>query len=279
MQNTSALYDSLMKKENHWFETMVKLNGTSFSESNLMSVSTSSAMFGGNPEVGHAIAGEIDVSIIAPSIVIPRMARIEPFVRVCAMDETDPDVSLENNILTFGDSFTETDGVIDLNNKAKTVHDVVYFRKSRTTTSSEWLPMGVYYIDTRETSKNGDGLDVLTIHGYDAMLFAEQLYPDTEHDWPRSDVEVVTEIAATMDVEVDQRTWDLMTGNYSISLPAGYSMREVLGYIAAMYVGSFIMTETGKLRLVSLVELPPETNYLIDPAGNAITFGGVRILV
>jgi hypothetical protein len=46
-----------------------------------------------------------------------------------------------------------------------------------------------------------------------------------------------------------------------------------------MYVGSFIMTETGLLRLVSITELPEETNYLINNAGDAITFGGDRILV
>jgi hypothetical protein len=46
-----------------------------------------------------------------------------------------------------------------------------------------------------------------------------------------------------------------------------------------MYVGAFIMTDEGKLRLVSILELPPETNYLIDEVGDAITFGGDRILV
>ena len=58
-------------------------------------------------------------------------------------------------------------------------------------------------------------------------------------------------------------------------MPLGYSLREVLGYIAGAYVGSFVMTEEGKLRLVSLLELPPETNYLIDNGGIPIVFGSV----
>jgi hypothetical protein len=137
----------------------------------------------------------------------------------------------------------------------------------------------VFYIDTRETTRNGNGLDILSIHGYDAMLFAEQLYPSTTHEWPMVDTAVVQEMADAMGVTVDPRTYGLMNAGYMIPLPGSYSIREVLGYIASMYVGSFIMTETGLLRLVSILELPNETNYLIDNAGDAITFGGDRILV
>jgi len=80
-------------------------------------------------------------------------------------------------------------------------------------------------------------------------------------------------------VSVDSRTTTLMDKAYSIPLPTGYTYREVLGYIASMYVGCFVMSDTGKLRLVTITELPPETNYLIDQTGDAITFGGDRILV
>ena len=82
-----------------------------------------------------------------------------------------------------------------------------------------------------------------------------------------------------MGVSVDPRTTAMITQGYTIPLPTGYTLREVLGYIAAMYVGCFIMSDAGELRLVSILELPPETNYLIDQLGDAITFGGDRILV
>ena len=279
MQATSGLYRQLIASDNHWFETMVRIAGYSFSESALMSVSTESAMFGGNPEVGRAIAGETDVCMTKPSVAIPRMAKVEPFVRVCGKTFTAPDIPFENGILDLENVASLENDIANLGDSAKLVDDVVYFQKKYTDVKSEWLPMGVYYIDTRETTKNFDGLDLLILHGYDAMLFAEQMYPATEHDWPMSDVQVVAEIASTMGVEVDPRTWDVMTSGYEISLPASYTMREALGYIAAMYVGSFIMTETGKLRLVTMLELPAETSYLIDAGGFAITFGGDRILV
>lgn len=238
MQNTSALYRQILSQDNHWFETKVRINGVDYGETSLMGVSTSSAMFAGNPEVGRAISGEINLSMISPNTTITRMAKIEPFVRVCGKP--------------IGSSSTQY---------------------------SEWLPKGVYYIDTRETTANGDGLNILTIHGYDAMLFAEQDFAGTSLDFPATDIDIVNEIAATMGVSVDDRTYDIMTNAYELPLPTGYSLREILGYIASMYVGSFIMTEIGELRLVTILELPPETNYLIDNAGDAITFGGDRILV
>lgn len=147
------------------------------------------------------------------------------------------------------------------------------------TSQSEWLDQGVFYIDTRERTKNDNGLDILQLHGYDAMLRAEQPFQSDTITGDSLDTALVAEIARIMGVEVDARTYTLMNRAYPLPLPVGYSCREVLGYIASMYVGSFIMSDSGKLRLVSILELPPETNYLIDREGDAITFGGDRILV
>ena len=146
------------------------------------------------------------------------------------------------------------------------------------TDQSEWLPQGVYYIDTRERTKNDDGLNVLTIHGYDAMLKTEQMY-NGRITGDSVDIDMVNEIAYQIDVDVDPRTTTLMTAAFTIPFPVGYTYREILGYIASMYVGCFVMTDAGKLRLVSVLELPKETNYLIDQIGDPITFGGDRILV
>lgn len=146
------------------------------------------------------------------------------------------------------------------------------------TLTSGWLSQGVYYIDTRERTVTDYGESVLELHGYDAMLKAEQMY-NGRITGDSTDIQMVNEIAYQMGVSVDSRTTALMTAAYTIPLPTGYSYRELLGYIASMYVGCFIITDEGKLRLVSITELPPETNYLIDEQGDAITFGGDRILV
>ena len=143
---------------------------------------------------------------------------------------------------------------------------------------SEWIQQGVYYIDERE-STDEDGIKRTSLTGYDAMRYAEQPYPNSHIDWPALDVSVVQEIADTIGVQVDQRTWDTMTNKFSIPYPANYSCRETLGHIAAMYVGNFVISSTGELLLVPLFGLPKETRVLVDKERNAITFGGVRINV
>lgn len=148
-----------------------------------------------------------------------------------------------------------------------------YVRVTDGTQSSEWISQGVFYIDTRDESHNNNNLSTTQIHCYDAMLKAEAEYPSTTHEWPMSDFEVVQEIALAMGVNIDPRTEPLMTEEYSIGLPAGFSMREVLGNIAAMYAGNWIMSFDGELRLVTLTELPEETNYLVDSLYEPITFG------
>ena len=190
MQNTSALYNELIAKDNHWFEVALAIGesgrliterndvilfgntailvdtggaSTAFREDILMSLSTKHAVFNENyPTVGGAVSGEIDISMIKPTADIPKMARLVPFVRV-------------------------TDGV----------------------QYSEWLQKGVYYVDTRETSHNSNGLDIVTIHGYDAMLKFEQNYPsDSAHNYPLLDTTIVQFLADSVRIPVDPRIFN-----------------------------------------------------------------------
>lgn len=143
---------------------------------------------------------------------------------------------------------------------------------------SEWLQKGVYFVDMRETSANSRAI---SITGYDAMLKSEADYPsDSESNYPAADRVLVNKIAQAMGVSVDERTWDIITGDYNIGLPLGYSQREVLSAIAGSYAANFIITDTGKLLAIGIADLPAATRYLIDNvSGMPITFGGVRILV
>ena len=70
-----------------------------------------------------------------------------------------------------------------------------------------------------------------------------------------------------------------MQAGYYFPLPVGYSMREVLGMIAAAYAGNFIITQTGELRLVTMFDLPPETRNLLTEDGFKIVIGDLYILV
>ena len=157
MQNTSALYKSIMTNPNHTFETNLVVGydgdlitedgdrilfggdsinigvtdaGEGYGEEVLMEVSTQNALFGDTPTVGDCVSAEIEVTMLKPAATFKTMAELLPYIR--AKDET---------------------------------------------RVSEWLSKGVYYIDTRSESHNADGIKVLTLHGYDSMLKAERAYP------------------------------------------------------------------------------------------------------
>ena len=152
-----------------------------------------------------------------------------------------------------------------------------YVRLTNGKEHSEWLQKGVFFIDHREYS--GDENERMTVYGYDHIILAEEEFPSSTHTWPRKDIDVVRDIANEIGTSIDRRTVQIMNKGYKINYPAGYSMREVLENIAAMYAGSFIMSDTGELLLVTMFGIPRETSYLIDNVGFVVTFGGDRILV
>lgn len=168
---------------------------------------------------------------------------------------------------------------------------VMQFRLNDGTQQSEWIPKGTYFIDTRDESYEG----VLTINAFDPMLKSEQSFtkPGNQGNWPRSDVSVVNAIATAMGVSIDSRTTAIMTRNYQINYPGisldngtpqystdgAMSMRQVLGYIGAMYGGNWVITDENKLRLIVLGDIPQFQALLIDENGNYITMGGYQIYV
>lgn len=146
---------------------------------------------------------------------------------------------------------------------------------------SEWIPKGVFFFSTRKTDRV---TGVLSVHGYDSMLKAEQTWLDSSYDaetWPMPVWTAVNDIAARMGVAVDSRTQlnAAFPVQYPVDDDGDMTMREALGRIAVANAGNWIITDEGKLLLVGLNSMPAETNYLITDGGNAITFGGVRILV
>lgn len=152
----------------------------------------------------------------------------------------------------------------------------VFVRPVADGVDTDWLQKGVFYIDTRQEDKV---TGVVTIHGYDSMLKAEQVYlaeGDTG-EWPRSMQTVVNEIAQRMVVEVDPRTG--IDSSYMVEYPNDLTMREVLGYIAVAHAGNWIITDAGKLRLVGLTSAVKTTDYLMDDDGNVLLFGGIRIVI
>lgn len=147
---------------------------------------------------------------------------------------------------------------------------------------SEWLPKGVFFTNRRSEE---DGY--WTIDAFDAMRKAEQPWtPDPSISFPLPMPEAVAEFARIMGVEIDPRTQ--LNPAYTIDHPdsdpdsreGSYcSIRQELGWIAAAHGGNWIVTDVGNLLLVPLLSMPAETNYLVTEHGDAITLGGVKLLV
>lgn len=239
MQNVSSLYEQIIAGD-HWFEAKLEIRNPktnalvgSYGEDKLFSISTNMQMLQATFEIGNAPSAEIDVKMVMPSETIPTMAKLIPYVRAC-----------------------------------------------NSTQQSEWLMQGVFYIDTRERSVTQTGEEALVLHGYDAMLKAEQMHtrPVTVRD-----CNLVRSIARAIGLKdsnnnalVDQRTWDIIdenNGKYDFTVSPSYAMRDTLRNIACAYAGWFVITETGYLRLISVTELPKETNYLVDESYDRLVFG------
>lgn len=157
----------------------------------------------------------------------------------------------------------------------------VYMRLRLGEQVSEWIPKGVFFFSTRKTDRI---TGVLSVHGYDAMLKAEETWLNSSYDaktWPMPAATAVADIAARMGVTVDSRT--VLDAAFPMQYPVDdkgdMTMREALGRIAVANAGNWTITDEGKLLLVGLNSMPAETHYLITETGKAITFGGVRILV
>lgn len=233
--DVSQTWDENIISDPHWFETQVIINNIVYQQSQIMDLRIEFRAFSEEqPTVGSCLSAELTLKMLKPSATIPRMALIRPQVRVCS---------------DYGES--------------------------------EWIPQGYFYIDTREESKNDDDLPVISFHAYDAMLKAEKMYPSTESSWPKTDIAVVKEIAYYLGLQssstgtagVDARTIALMTSGYSISAPAGYTMRETLANIASMYAGNWVVSMENKLLLIPINGIPEEESLLVDESGNIITWG------
>jgi len=243
MQETSELYKQIIASPNHRYETKVET------------------------EEHASLFGEDDVPIyVITERLLHHVRREKP-----GMDGHQP---------TVGNAFAasqdmEIEGLDWIFNPMEEFD--VYVRAVGTVDgaqqTSEWIPQGVYFLDTREYSEAG----TVRITAYDAMLKTEKPYPDTNHAWPYKDIDVLREIAQDIEVTLDPRTVEIVTAGLMIELPADYTEREVLGMIASAYVGNFVITDANKLLLVPIYGTDDDNlsgNYLADDDGTTALMMG-----
>lgn len=138
---------------------------------------------------------------------------------------------------------------------------------------SEWLQKGEYFIDRAVTDNTG----VLSITAFDVILKMEQPMhtdPQAASYYPKSDFAVAQEVATRLNTTVDPRTVALMVNNYQVQYPGqgqtGYTMRNVMGYVAAMYGSNWVSNDLGQLMLVPFIS--GRGDVLIDENDNQLVF-------
>lgn len=139
-------------------------------------------------------------------------------------------------------------------------------------TVSEWLPAGTFYISRRRVDPiNG----VVILECYDALLKSNEDMPELPGvTYPISMTVAAQTIAQIIGVDIDSRTVIQTGAEYVIGAPtAGTTMRDILATIAGANAGNWIMTPSGKLRLVPVVDVTGAAS----PLAVSGVIGGIQI--
>ena len=212
-----------------------------YREGEFYSLATTRRIFQNAPSVGNCCCGELVAVLNIPSSAIPKNAKIVPYV---SEDE------------------------------------------------STWTKKSEFFVFQRgEDHATGS----LTVYAYDAIFKAEESFtkPGDQGQWPRTDLAVMQEISQRTATAINAASLAALNKAYEVQYPGmilengtlkpdgkgALTMREVAGRIAAMYGGNWIINNAGEWQLIKLGDIPADTNYLVTEDGDAITLGGVRILV
>lgn len=105
----------------------------------------------------------------------------------------------------------------------------------------EYIPIGKFFI----TSVSKVSKETIKISACDAMLKAEKLYV-SNLSYPATAIQMIDEICSS--IGISRATTGLGTIRIS-EAPKGYTCREMLGYLAALYGKFAVINRTGKLEI------------------------------
>lgn len=257
MLETSANYNTIFADLNHYAETKIVVDDTTYNEDQIMSCERSQSMFTDEFSIGNTVMNQIRFSLIGVTPdELPRMSRVEVWTKLWAGDGSD---------------------------------------------STDWLPMGVYY--TLKPDYDPE-TGVLQAMGYDEM-YKTATVPfeagSTVSAWDNPNIRqvadhlasgvTVTDVISTNFAGIGVPLEDasqVITSVTMSAIPYNYTVREILADIAIACCGNWVIVfkddgnggQISKLRMIRNVDWADDgIDVLIDSYGDAITFGGNRILV
>ena len=258
MQETSSIYKRLLEDPGHWKEYSLVIGDHGV----LVDEFFNRITFGGIAIIvseASADSGFRESSLIGISTQKSVFSGFTPTVGNCVAGQITVDMINPN---------------VEIKPKTKIVP---YIRLTNGKEHSEWIKKGTFFIDHHEHS--GDENERMTVYGYDHIILTEGDYPSSTNTWPRNDIDVVRDIASEIEIELDNRTIQIINKGYKINYPFGYSMREVLESIAVMYGGNFIMSDDEKLLLVQMGNIPTqESGNFLDIGRKMRNFASAAII-
>lgn len=203
-------------------------------------------------DAAHTVEWQIsinDVLYTQDDIIFEDGSGLEPRMTCQLFGDSEPEVG-KATAAQFSCAILEVPGAV-----SRLASIQPQYRLRAGNSASEWITLGTFFLDTRQTDKLTGAL-MLTC--FDRMLMADgkggvPYYEISSFSsWPQPMSAVAHEIAGKIFVQIDPRTTIRTGAGYMVGDPGDLTMREVLGYIAAAHGGNWIITPAGKLRLVPL---------------------------
>ena len=113
---------------------------------------------------------------------------------------------------------------------------------------TEWIPLGVFYVDSRKESEGG----IWEFVCYDKLMQANQPW-ETELYLPATMKEVIEEICDMLEIQICP---DTVIKPYEVPLMTHeFTMRQVIGFIAACHAANARINKDGCLEFVECKQL------------------------
>lgn len=213
MYPISAQYEQFLRKRTRTWLLKADIDGVEYGSSSIISFDIENSLVSGNEfEIGTAIVSKLVLKLKTNSEITDN-ARVVPYLGLSLADMTwlDADVAWDDADFPWAGGETE------------------------------WLPLGEFYIDSREKINNSW---IFTC--YDKLMtanvtFISQLtYPATMQDvWDEICTSLEYVSASSVQINPD---YMFQVG------PAGFTKRQILGYIASANAASTFMGRDGKIE-------------------------------
>lgn len=213
MYPISPLFAELLRQPDREFKVKVNIDGTDYDDSVIVDfiIDNSITSLDGF-ELGTAIPSTLTLTL-RTNYTIPSNAKVIPYIGLSTVSLT-----WEQTEIPWDQMNVSWDG-----------------------SGTGWLPLGEFYVDSREKIN-----DVWTFTCLDKLVFADVAYISTLN-YPTSMKAVWDEICGRLGWTYDSSVQ--INPNYRIEVgPAGYTMRQVLGYIAGANAANVIVGKDGVIR-------------------------------